>query len=106
MCSTALSLAADGYLYLTANQFHRRAQFQKRQLVAEASALFRVKMPAPAATREMNLQPPPPLCGGNWMASQGERQWPHTSCPISVMTTAPSNRMCQGASWSSTTTST
>jgi sugar lactone lactonase YvrE len=42
-----LSLAADGYLYFTANQLHRQARFQNGKDEREKPyALFRVKVDA------------------------------------------------------------
>ena len=42
-----LSLAADGYLYVTANQLHREARYQKgRDLRRKPYTLFRVRIDA------------------------------------------------------------
>jgi sugar lactone lactonase YvrE len=42
-----LSLAADGYLYVTANQLHRQARYQKgRDLRRKPYALFRIRIDA------------------------------------------------------------
>jgi hypothetical protein len=48
-----LSLAADGYLYFTANQLHRQARFHGgKDLREKPYALFRVKVDAgPVALR-------------------------------------------------------
>ena len=42
-----LSLAVDGYLYVTANQLHRQARFHKgRDLRRKSYALFRILIDA------------------------------------------------------------
>jgi sugar lactone lactonase YvrE len=42
----SLALAADGYLYVTANQIHRQASFQGRDLRQKPYAIFRLKVDA------------------------------------------------------------
>ncbi len=41
-----MSIAMDGYLYVTANQLHRQAKYQKGELRYKPYTLFRLRIDA------------------------------------------------------------
>lgn len=46
MWTDTMSIATDGYLYVTANQLHRQAKYQKGELRYKPYTLFRIRIDA------------------------------------------------------------